>query len=367
MKKIVCLCLLLFFCFNINVQAEAVSVSARAAVLINAQTGSVIYSVNPDVKLPMASTTKIMTGLILAEQNCPEKTVCVTDNMINVEGSSMGLRSGDVLTYSDLLYGLMLPSGNDAANVIAYSVGGSINNFVDLMNKRAADLSLKNTYFVTPSGLDGMGHGTTALDLARLTAYALGNDTFRKVVGTKQITLEINNGKKLYLSNHNKLLKIYDGAIGVKTGYTSAAGRCLVSAAERDGVTLICVTLNDKNDWDDHKALLDYGFDNCRKAEINPQIPATVPLYDGMEVAVSFEGASVAICDGDMLTYSVCLPNFLYAPVQIGEKIGFVQVYCNNKPIKQVSIYACETVDSMQNAGFFKLIINNFLNIFRRL
>ncbi len=250
----------------------AIEVSAKAAVVINGDTGEVIYAKNMDQKLPMASTTKIMTGLLLCEGFDLNREITVTDQMVRVEGSSMGLVGGDKITLNDLLYGLMLASGNDAANVIAYILAGNPTDFAKMMNQKAKEIGLKNTNFVTPSGLDDEEHYTTAYDLALLTKYAMQNKTFAEVVGCKTATLCYGNPPyKRTLTNHNKLLKSFEGCVGVKTGFTKKSGRCLVSAAKREGKFVIAVTLNAPNDWQDHTQMLEYGISKIIQTEIAPK------------------------------------------------------------------------------------------------
>ena len=246
MKKIVALVII---CTIISLPVSAVSSSAKAAAVINGDTGEALYAQNADMRLPMASTTKIMTSLLLCEHGNLRNEITVTADMLRVEGSSMGLLPGDTVTLHDLLYGMLLASGNDAANVTAIAISGSVTAFAELMNKRAAELGLKNTHFVTPSGLDAEEHYTTARELALLAAFALKNEEFAKAAASKTATLCYGNPPyKRTISNHNKLLKLYDGAIGVKTGFTKKSGRCLVSAARRDGKLAVAVTLCDPDD-----------------------------------------------------------------------------------------------------------------------
>lgn len=237
-------------------------IAARAAVVVEYETGKVLYEKNADLELPMASTTKIMTTLLTLESGDIDEWFTVDSEAIKVEGSSMGLSEGKIVTRRILAYGMMLPSGNDAANAAAVAVAGSIEDFVELMNEKAENFGLTNTHFATPSGLDDYTdeHYSTALDMANLTRLALSNEIFREICGTKSICLQFGDGESFWLSNSNKLLSSCDGVIGVKTGFTDKAGRCLVSACERDGVTLICVTLSDPNDWYDHTNLYDYCF-----------------------------------------------------------------------------------------------------------
>ena len=230
-------------------------VSAKSAALLDGTTGECLYEKNGDQRALNASTTKIMTGLLVCEAGDLGRTVTVPETAAGTEGSSMYLKSGETLTRRELLYGMMLHSGNDAALTLAISISGSEAAFVRQMNRRACALNLTQTHFANPHGLDSGENYSTALDLARLAQAALQNEQFRAVVSTKTITCA---GRTL--TNHNKLLWRYDGCIGVKTGYTRHAGRILVSAAERGGRMLIAVTISDPDDWRDHVSLLDYGF-----------------------------------------------------------------------------------------------------------
>ena len=230
-------------------------VSAKSAALLDGTTGECLCEKNGDQRALIASTTKIMTGLLVCEAGDLDRTVTVPETAAGTEGSSMYLKSGETLTRRELLYGMMLHSGNDAALTLAISVSGSEAAFVRQMNRRACALNLTQTHFANPHGLDSGENYSTALDLVRLAQAALQNEQFRAVVSTKTITCA---GRAL--TNHNKLLWRYDGCIGVKTGYTRHAGRILVSAAERGGRMLIAVTISDPDDWRDHVSLLDYGF-----------------------------------------------------------------------------------------------------------
>lgn len=248
-KKIICALLLTVLCMPVSG-----ALSARSAVVMDADTGEVLFSYNADERLPMASTTKIMTALVALGEGNLDRTYTVKAEYAQVEGSSMYLQEGETLTLRDTLYGLMLSSGNDAAVAIAGECGG-YDAFIQKMNDKASELGLTDTHFANPNGLPADDHYTTAHELAIITAAALRDPVFRQIVSTQSYTVGART-----LTNHNRLLSSYEGAIGVKTGYTRAAGRCLVSAAERNGRTLIAVTLNDADDWNDHAALLDEGF-----------------------------------------------------------------------------------------------------------
>jgi D-alanyl-D-alanine carboxypeptidase len=239
----------------------APAVSAEAAALIDVRSGRIIYSKNGDEPRLIASLTKIMTAIVAIEYGDLSDRVKVGRNAFGKEGSSLYLQLGEEMSLENMLYGLMLRSGNDAATAIAEHVGGSVEGFAYLMNRKAEELGLAHTHFVNPHGLDEEGHYASANDLARLTAYALRNPTFQEIVRTPVKTVPNPNGKWNYRwRNKNKMLLFYEGADGVKTGYTKAAGRGLVSSATRNGQQLAVVTLNAPNDWSDHTALLNYGF-----------------------------------------------------------------------------------------------------------
>ena len=207
----------------------------------------------------MASTTKIMTAIVTIENLDLDRIVAVDDRAIGIEGSSIYLKQGEEISVRALLYALMLRSANDAAAALAYEISGSTEDFALLMNEKAAELGLSDTNFENPHGLDSENHYTTAHDLAIISAYAMSNQTFREIVSSRKALIE-SSAEKRMLINHNKMLSYYDGCIGIKTGYTKKSGRSLASAAERDGATLICITINAPDDWNDHKKLFDYGF-----------------------------------------------------------------------------------------------------------
>lgn len=244
--------LCLIFCITPAV-AEALEVSATAAVLMDADMGQVLYEKNGDRQMLIASTTKIMTALVVLEHAAPDDVITVTPDHM-AEGSSMYLRAGETVRVEELLYGLLLCSGNDAALALTECAGG-LTPFVALMNEKAAALGMAHTSFANPNGLDADGHYSTARDMAVLAAAAVENPTFRRICSSRSVTI----GQRT-MENHNRLLRQVEGCVGLKTGYTRAAGRTLVSCAERDGCRLVAVTLQDGNDWADHAALYDYGF-----------------------------------------------------------------------------------------------------------
>ena len=244
--------LCLIFCITPAV-AEALEVSATAAVLMDADMGQVLYEKNGDRQMLIASTTKIMTALVVLEHAAPDDVITVTPDHM-AEGSSMYLRAGETVRVEELLYGLLLCSGNDAALALTECAGG-LTPFVALMNEKAAALGMARTSFANPNGLDADGHYSTARDMAVLAAAAMENPTFRRICSSRSVTI----GQRT-MENHNRLLRQLEGCVGLKTGYTQAAGRTLVSCTEREGCRLVAVTLQDGNDWADHAALYDYGF-----------------------------------------------------------------------------------------------------------
>ena len=359
---------LLFVLLSVSVYAT--DTSAKAAIVINGITGEVIYEHNSGERLPMASTTKIMTALILAEQQDLSKEICCTKEMVTVEGSSMGLLVGDRVTYHDLLYGMLLASGNDAANTTAISIAGSTEKFAEIMNQKAKELNLENTHFVTPSGLDADEHYTTAYDLAMLSAYALKNEKFKKACSS--YTARLCYGNPPYhrtLTNHNKLLKSYEGLVGVKTGFTKKSGRCLVTAAERDGAQIVVVTLSDRNDWQDHRNLLDFGFASVEKTTYDfdgvdylnvlcGEKEKTKLVCDSFEIYIKPENAS-------KISYKINIPEYCFAPVSVGECVGYVDLFFEDKLIKKIEVTSAEDVMVLEKPKetFFDKILKNFVKI----
>jgi D-alanyl-D-alanine carboxypeptidase/D-alanyl-D-alanine carboxypeptidase (penicillin-binding protein 5/6) len=334
---------------------SAPSISARSAILIEAESGIVVFEKNADEVRPMASTTKIMTALVALESGDVQRTVQVSAGAIGIEGSSVYLYKDEKLTLEDLIYAMMLESANDAAAAIAIEVGGSIEGFADMMNKKAEDLGLRNTHFENPHGLDGDTHYTTARELAKITRAAMKNEDFRAIVSTFKKTIPLNESEGVrLLINHNKMLKGYDGAIGVKTGFTKKSGRCLVSAAERDGVELICVTLNAPDDWSDHRALLNYGFSLyesrilCRKDDFK----YIQPVIGGLEEYVMLEisdDVTVTVPRGcGDIEQTIELPRFSYAQIKKGDKIGHLVYTADGQEIARVPIIASYSVDRIK-------------------
>lgn len=349
----------------LDAAAAPENISAVSAIVIEAQTGTALYEKNPDERRAMASTTKIMTALLTIEAGDLDREFTVDPLAIMVEGTTMGLREGDRVSRRDLLYGILLPSGNDAANAAAVSVSGSISAFVKLMNSRAQELGLSDTHFVTPSGLDAEGHYTTARDLARLTAFAMKDETFRSIVCCRSAQVEFGDPPYMRtLYNSNKMLSRYEGAVGVKTGFTDNARRCLVSAAERDGVLLIAVTLNAGDDWNDHTKMLDYGFTRVKAYPLE--------LSCGFRVAVAGTGKSVGVYaekqtlaltpeQRTRLTRRVLLPGFVYGSVRKGDRLGEIQFLLDGREVVTCPLYADGDVDEPQEElSLFQRIMERF-------
>ncbi len=331
---------------------ENISVSASAAVLIDAESGDVLYAKHTDKRLPMASTTKIMTALVALEAADISQTVIVSEKAVGVEGSSVYLTAGERLTLKELLYALLLESANDAAVAIAIAVAGDTDRFVALMNAKADELGLKNTHFDNPHGLDGKTHYTTAYDLAIITANALKNPHFSEIVATRKYTISMNGNEGVrFLVNHNRMLRSYDGAIGVKTGFTKKSGRCLVSAAMRDGLTLIAVTINAPDDWNDHRLMLDAGFNAVKRI--------TLAETGDYHFPVSVVGGTVSevLCtNGTKLTSLLpashgpisCkleAPRFIYAPAKAGDKVGMLTYTCDGEIICSSPLILTEDIN----------------------
>ena len=250
--------------------AGEVSVSAQSAVLMCANNGEVLFAKNENKRLSMASTTKIMTSLIAVEAAVPELEITVTKEMVSVEGTSMGLVPGDSVSMRELIYGMLLQSGNDAANTVAYVLGGSPEGFAKLMNERAAQIGMKNTNFVTASGLDDKNHYSTAYDMALLACESISNPEFADICSKKIARLTYGNPPYARtLTNHNRLLWSYDGAVGIKTGFTKKSGRCLVGGARRGDMQLITVVFNHGDMWNDTVRMLNFGFDNYKMIAID--------------------------------------------------------------------------------------------------
>lgn len=321
------------------------ALSAEKAILLDAATGRVLYEKNADSQSLIASTTKIMTALVVCEQCNVLDRMRIPKEAVGIEGSSMYLQEGEVLTIQELLYGLMLHSGNDAAVALAIYCGGTVEGFAELMNDKARKLGMTESHFENPNGLDAPGHYSTARDLAILAAYAMDNPIFYKTVSAKTVTV----GSR-YLRNHNKLLWQVEGADGVKTGYTKAAGRILVSSATRNGRRLIAVTINAPDDWNDHSALLEEGFSGFQQQRIVSagecigltEIAGGQSGYVELLAASDFDYALSAEEEPEIVLPG---PGFVYAPVTAGADAGFAHICIDGKSVGKIPVQYGETVE----------------------
>ncbi|MBQ8837100.1 MAG: D-alanyl-D-alanine carboxypeptidase [Clostridia bacterium] len=344
--------------------SSAPVISAKSAILINADTGEAVAEYNADEKLGMASTTKIMTAVIAIESGKLDEKCIIPKEAIGVEGSSLYLQSGESMTLRELVTGLMLRSANDAAEAIAVIVGGSVDNFVAMMNEKATELGLYNTHFCNPHGLSSDEHYTTARELALITAYALKNETFCEICSTQSATLPGVEAPR-YVANHNKMLKLYDDVYGVKTGFTKATGRCLVTAAKRDGVNLIAVTLNAPDDWNDHRSLLDYGFAELEcvsLAKAGDQV-AALPILGGDKDSVTvYVKEDISAClnkSRGSIVERIELNRPKFAPVYAGEEVGRIVYLLDGKEIASSPLCTAKFVGARsQNKTFLEKIFN---------
>ena len=339
------------------------TVSARTAAVFEPQTGTFVYEKDSNKRLPMASTTKIMTALLAIELLDLDQSVVIPAEATGIEGSSVYLKAGDEITVRDLVYSVLLQSANDASTALAILISGDVASFASLMNETARQIGLTDTNYENPHGLDSGEHYTTAHDLALLASVALKNEAFEKITSTYKHTFAISETLRTVV-NHNKLLKRYKGCIGVKTGYTDKSGRCLVSAAERDGVQLIAVTMNASDDWNDHTKMLDYGF----------SLFEAIPLY-----TVSECNFSVSVIDGEKERVSASVKKdaellvhlkssaplratqnivqSVEAPVSTGDIIGSITVYQGDKAIYTFPITADEDVNKKKKTtNFFDIL-----------
>ena len=341
--------------------------SAKSAYLMETTTGRILYEKNSEQKLPMASTTKIVTAITVLD-NCEnlDEVVNIKSNSVGIEGTSIYLREGEQLTVRELLYGLMLRSGNDASVALANHIGGSVENFCSMMNKLATDLGLENSNFVNPHGLDTEGHYTTAHDLAVITAYALRNEEFAKIVSTKNIVIGQGESRRS-LANKNRLLGNLDGCIGVKTGFTNDAGRCLVSACDRDGLKLVCVVFNCGPMFEESSEMFELVYKNYKMLEIIP----SYNTYDNINVengtknfvtTYSRAGFIIPVNKNEEANINVIIdikPS-IEAPVEKDTEVGKVEVYLGKHLLFSEKIYTMDKVSSRLLSDKVKDILDNW-------
>lgn len=374
MKKIstILMCfVLLFYIAGISpaLAAESIDINAKGVVLMEMTSKRVLYQKNAHVKLPMASTTKIMTALVAIENGNLTDVITVPPEASGVEGSSIWLSAGEKHTLEDLLYGLMLSSGNDAAVTIAIHIGGSVEGFAEMMNAKAKEIGAEDTNFVTPHGLHDKNHYTTAYDLGLISAVAMENAEFSKIVNTRNKTIPWEGSTwDRSLRNKNKIIWQYDGGNGIKTGYTSNAGRCLVSAANREDMQLIGVVLNCPDMFEDSKKMLSYGFDAYDMTTIfdHNQSFGRIPVEGAIVPDVEFVAdASVTMPltnkEKETVQTEVNLKESLVAPVTAGEEIGEVNIFVGGSLVATAKLKATQDVVKNSLQYNLKKIINNWM------
>ena len=324
------------------------AVSAKRACVLDTVSGRMLFQQNSNEQSLIASTTKIMTALVVCQQCNVLDRMRIPKEAVGIEGSSMYLQEGEILTIQELLYGLMLHSGNDAAVALAIYCGGTVEGFAELMNDKARQIGMMDTHFENPNGLDAPGHYSTARDLAILASYAMQNPIFSKTVSTKSITI----GQR-YLHNHNKLLWQIEGADGVKTGYTRAAGRILVSSALRGGRRLVAVTINAPDDWNDHRLLLEQGFSGFTHRNIvqEGQIIGYAEIAGGDSDCVQLlaaEDFDYALAPDEEVSLLIPGSGFVYAPVTAGAEAGYAHVCVNGKSVGKVPLTFGQTIEKIE-------------------
>ena len=375
-KKIVCFALIFaLFVSAATIESRAeIGVSALSCVLIDADTKEILFEKNAHKELAMASTTKIMTALLTLENENKNEQFTVDSKAIRVEGSSMGLIEGDSVCLKTLAIGMLMLSGNDAANAAAVKIAGDTASFCKLMNDRAKKIGMKNTVFETPSGLDSENHHSTAYDMALLGAEAIKNSEFVEICSKSKYTVTFGKtpqSRTFY--NHNRLVKEIDGCIGIKTGFTKKAGRCLVSAVKRFGRTLVCVTLKAPNDWQDHKSLYNYGFSLYEKTEIDLSALQDLKIVNSQKESVAvlpLERAELYIKKGEKIEIKRYTRPFEYAPVYSGDVVGSLCLKVGDVEVFKTSLLAGESaylkdVKEQKEQGFFKKLVDFFKALFK--
>ncbi|CDA59539.1 d-alanyl-D-alanine carboxypeptidase [Clostridium sp. CAG:245] len=358
--------------------SELPKTNSRRYIVYDRISKSMIIGKNEDVKSAMASTTKIMTTIVILEKADLNEKVTVSAKAGGTGGSRLGLKRGDKASVRDLLYGLMLRSGNDAAVALAEHVGGSVKGFAELMNEKAIELGLTNTHFVTPHGLDDANHYTTALELAKLTDYAMDNETFAKIVGTKSTTIYINNQSR-QINNTNELLGVLNGVVGVKTGFTNNAGRCLVTETKRNNMDIITIVLGadtKKDRTKDSVNLIEYTFSKYKMCNLEEQIIKEFNKWKNInekriliikgktsnpKLALgAIEKATIPICDNDKIEYSINALTEVEAPVEQWNVMGTLTVKLNGEILENIDIVNVNEVQKRDWKDYFKIVLNRF-------
>lgn len=358
--------------------SELPKTNSRRYIVYDRISKSMIIGKNEDIKSAMASTTKIMTTIVILEKADLNEKVTVSAKAGGTGGSRLGLKRGDKASVRDLLYGLMLRSGNDAAVALAEHVGGSVKGFAELMNEKAIELGLTNTHFVTPHGLDDANHYTTALELAKLTDYAMDNETFAKIVGTKSTTIYINNQSR-QINNTNELLGVLNGVVGVKTGFTNNAGRCLVTETKRNNMDIITIVLGadtKKDRTKDSVNLIEYTFSKYKMYNLEERIIEEFNKWKNInekriliikgktsnpKLALgAIEKATIPICDNDKIEYSINALTEVEAPVEQWNVMGTLTVKLNGEILENIDIVNVNEVQKRDWKDYFKIVLNRF-------
>lgn len=360
--------------------SELPKTNSRRYIVYDRISKSMIIGKNEDIKSAMASTTKIMTTIVILEKADLNEKVTVSAKAGGTGGSRLGLKRGDKASVRDLLYGLMLRSGNDAAVALAEHVGGSVKGFAELMNEKAIELGLTNTHFVTPHGLDDANHYTTALELAKLTDYAMDNETFAKIVGTKSTTIYINNQSR-QINNTNELLGVLNGVVGVKTGFTNNAGRCLVTETKRNNMDIITIVLGadtKKDRTKDSVNLIEYTFSKYKMYNLEERIIEEFNKWKNInekriliikgktsnpKLALgAIEKATIPICDNDKIEYSINALTEVEAPVEQWNVMGTLTVKLNGEILENIDIVNVNEVQKRDWKDYFKIVLNTYGN-----
>ena len=363
LAQVICLVFALIFLFSVfagglsllfgqSAHAQGYTTSAKAMCVMETSSKRVLASKNEDTKLAMASTTKIMTAITAIESGKDlDKVFEISPKAVGVSGTSLYLRQGEKFTLRDLLYGLMLISGNDASVAIGEYVGGNVKTFIEMMNKKAKSIGAENSHFDNTHGLDSKTHYTTARDLALITSYAMQNPVFKEIVSTTNTKITNSDGKTRYLKNKNKLLTSLEGCNGVKTGFTDDAGRCLVTSCERDGMDVICVVLNCGPMFEESAQLIEKAFNEYHLIDLTSiyAFPSKLPVKEGRAEYVSIGTTGkylypLKASELKKVKYTCDLPDSLEAPVSKGDEIGEVKIFIDNDLHFTEKIYTMENV-----------------------
>lgn len=371
------LCVMLMVCTTWITSGSAAcaapEIAAEAAATAEVETGRILFSKNGDRQLPMASTTKIMTAVLAVESGRLDEVVTIPREAAGVEGSSIYLKAGEKFTLEHLVYGLMLRSGNDAAEAIAIFLAGDVPSFVKQMNEKAKEIGASHTQFQNPHGLPADGHYTTANDLARIAAYGMRNETFATIVGTKSMTMEPQGaGERRTIENKNKLLWNLEGGIGIKTGYTKAAGKCLVGAVENDTARVVSVVLNDQSMWDDSILWLNTSLKQLKKTDILSigTVAGRVPVSGAVDQqtqveAVTTDSFSFALMESEKEKIDVQYDLYtgVQAPVAQGDPLGTCTITFDGQIVYQGDVVANQSIKADTWSDRLRKVINGWISL----